>query len=61
MRESEKKKLAMVRNELLQAKALLEEGNAQVGLLSVISAIAFVDMIYTIQRPEHPYSSKSIR
>lgn len=49
MNGSEMKKLAQARNELLQAKACLEDGQTENCKLSVIAALCFIDLIYTLE------------
>ncbi|PIF22206.1 MULTISPECIES: hypothetical protein [Pantoea] len=61
MNLSHKKKLVMVRDELLKAKGFLETGNPEKAKLSVISALCFVDMIYTKESTEKKDSAETIR
>ena len=49
MNVSERKKLAMARDELLEAKNDIEQGNSLAGKMHVLSALCFIDMIYTLQ------------
>jgi len=60
MTENEKTKLAAARRELLLAKEELEQVGIERGKMKILSAIMFIDMIYTIQ-PSEPKSSKSVR
>jgi len=49
MNLSERKKLAIARDELLEAKIDLENGNSVAAKMHMLSAICFIDMIYTLQ------------
>lgn len=60
MNLSERKKLALARDELLHAKEEIETGNKFAGKMHVLSAICFIDMIYTIQRSELSDSAEPV-
>ena len=60
MTKSEKMKLAQARSELVKAKEYLESGRIEIGILSVIEALAFVDLIYTVMAMEERTSTKAV-
>lgn len=50
----------MARDELLEAKNDIEQGNSLAGKMHVLSALCFIDMIYTLQYSTALSSTESI-
>lgn len=61
MTDSEQKKLAIVYDELLRALAEIEGGNSAMAKLNVLTAISFIDMIFTLKARSGHSSPESCR